>query len=130
MSNSVEKLIVMIKRDVNEFLDMIKGKPFPSEIKTEEAKMFSFSTTCTGTEFKISVTALKTEFPGKFLIYINTAFMSEPKTKESIIIHGVPLHGTYESTHALENIEEEDQLDSEIYRLIEESLEQHISHAL
>jgi hypothetical protein len=56
--------------------------------------------------------------------------MSEPKTKESIIIHGVPLHGTYESTHALENIEEEDQLDSEIYRLIEESLEQHISHAL
>ena len=130
MSNSVEQLMVMIKEDVTNFLDTIKGKPFPSEIKTEEVKMFSFSTNCTGTEFRVTVTAQKNEVPGTFLVYINTAFMCEPKVKESVTIHGVPLHGIYETSHALENIEDEDQLDNSIYQLIEDSIEEHISHAL
>lgn len=130
MSNSVAQLVVLIKEDVCRFLDGVKGKPFPSEIKTSESKMFSFSTFCTGTEFRISVSAGKTHIPGNFLVQIATAFMSEPKTKDTITIHGVPLHGSYESIHGLTKIEDEDQLENEIYRLIEDNLEVHIGKSI
>lgn len=130
MSKSVEQIKVMVVNDIINFLDNVKGKPFPSEMKTADVKMFSFSTFVTGTEFKVSVVAQKTELAGKFLVYITSAFMSEPKVKDTITIHGVPLHGTYECPHALENIEDEDQLDNKIYDLIEETIGHHVTHAL